>query len=68
MNVKSFVFWSGVGIVILTGSYLLIRCFIKREEEQRAEQLANEAKKFDSAPRREAGFHSIAKDHAAAAA
>jgi hypothetical protein len=64
MTAKSFMFWTGVGIATLAGSYLLIRWFIKNEEEQIAKQQRNEAKKSAEAPIREAGFHAIAKDHA----
>jgi len=64
MNTKAFIFWVGVGIVTLAGSYLVIRWFIKNEEKQIAEQQKKEAKKHAETPRREAGFHAIAKDHA----
>lgn len=65
MNTKSFVFWSTVGIVILSGAFLAIRWLIRCEEVQRAEQKANEAKNFTPPPRREVGFHAIANDHPA---
>jgi len=65
MNTKAFIFWVGVGIVTLAGSYLVIRWFIKNEEKQIAEQQKKEAKKHAEKPCREAGFHAIAKDHAA---
>ena len=68
MSAKAFVFWAGVGIVTLAGSYLVIRWFIKNEERQFAEQQNNEAKKRAETPLREAGFHAIAKDRAAAMA
>jgi hypothetical protein len=68
MNVKTFMFWSGVGIVTLAGSYLVIRGFIKNEEKQFAERQNHEAIKAAKIPRREAGFHAIAKDHADATA
>jgi hypothetical protein len=65
MNAKSFVFWSSVGIVTLSGAFLVIRWLIRCEEVQRAEQKASEAKNFVAPPRREVGFHAIAKDHTA---
>ena len=68
MNTKKFFFWSGIGIVVCVGSYLVIQFFKKVEENRFAEHQAREAKKLAETPRREAGFHAIAKDHATAAA
>lgn len=63
MSAKAFVFWAGVGIVTLAGSYIVIRWFIRNEERQIAERQKNEATKLEQAPRRETGFHAIVKDH-----
>lgn len=57
---KRFAFWSGVGIVVCVGSYVLIR-FLKKHEEN----LQAIAVNHFTETRREAGFHAIAKDHAA---
>jgi hypothetical protein len=67
MSAKTFFFWTGVGIVTLAGSFLLIRWIIKNEERQSAEQRKKEVQQY-TATRREAGFHAIAKDHANAMA
>jgi hypothetical protein len=57
-----FIFWSSVGVVSITASFLLIRWMLKKETE-RNEELRREAdKKSESVPRREMGFHAIAKD------
>lgn len=64
INTKSFFFWSGVGIVVIACSYLVIRWFVKNEQQQVAQQLKEEARKLAETPCREAGFHAIAKDYA----
>jgi hypothetical protein len=62
MNTKTFFFWSGVAVVALVGSWLVIRWLVKHEQREQAEQERQEAERLAAAPRREAGFHAILKE------
>ena len=63
MNAKTFVFWSGIGIVALAGAFIVIRLFVKAEQKQAAQQEKSMAE-MQAKTRKEAGFHAMMREDA----